>query len=297
VILNLTRRSVMAALGAALIGAYPRKSSAAGLAAHALMAALIQIEARSGGRLGVAIHDTATGLDFGHRLDERFPLCSTFKVLACAAVLARVDAGQEDLNRRIRFTASDVVTYSPVTKDHIEGEGMTLAEICAAGMTQSDNTAANLILDSLGGPAAVTAFARSLGDGMTRLDRVEPDLNEAIPGDPRDTTTPQAMTDNLRALVLGRHLSRRSRDQLVAWMVSNQTGGAKLRAGVPPTWRVGDKTGGGNGGTTNDVAVIWPPHRKPLIVSVYLTETQASFDDRNAVIADVGQALAELLKG
>ncbi len=172
---------------------------------------------------------------------------------------------------------------------------MTLAELCEAALTQSDNTAGNLILASLGGPSAVTASARSLGDLSTRLDRTETDLNEATPGDLRDTTTPDAMAGNLMALVVGNRLSARSRDQLTAWLVSNQTGGAKLRAGLPPDWRIGDKTGGGDWGTTNDVAVLWPPGRQPLVVCVYLTETKASFADRNATIAAVGRAIRTAL--
>ena len=218
-------------------------------------------------------------------------MCSTFKVLACAAVLARVDAGRESLDRRIRFAASDLVTYSPVTKGRVGGDGMTLAELCEAGITQSDNTAGNLILASLGGPSSVTAYARDLGDSVTRLDRTETSLNEAAPGDPRDTTTPRAMTANLQTLVVGTALSQPSSDQLTAWLVANQTGGAKLRAGLPRNWRVGDKTGGGDWGTTNDVAVIWPPGGKPVFVSVYITETKASFDVRNAAIAAVGRAV------
>ena len=247
--------------------------------------------------MGVAFLDTATGQRSGHRSNERFPLCSTFKVLACGAVLTRVDAGREDLSRRIVFGPEDVVTYSPVTKDRVGRDGMTLAELCEAALTQSDNTAGNLILASLGGPAAVTAYARFLGDPTTRLDRKETDLNEARPGDLRDTTTPEAMASDLLSLVVGDRLSARSRDQLTTWLVSNQTGGAKLRAGLPQDWRIGDRTGGGDFGTTNDVAVLWPPGRKPLIVCVYLTETKASFADRNATIAAVGRAVATTLQG
>jgi beta-lactamase class A len=222
-------------------------------------------------------------------------MCSTFKVLACGAVLARVDAGRDDLNRRIRFEAKDVVTYSPVTKDRAGGDGMTLAELCEAGMTQSDNTAANLILASVGGPAEVTAYARSIGDPVTRLDRTETSLNEATPNDPRDTTTPDAMAADLRTLIVGNGLSRRSRNQLTAWMVANRTGDAKLRAGVPKDWRVGDKTGSGGYGSTNDVAVLWPPGREPLIVCVYLTNTKATFEACNATIAAVGRAVRSTL--
>jgi beta-lactamase class A len=290
----ITRRTF--ALGAAVFaGLAPLSAPAA--SPDEFSAELQRLEAAIQGRLGVAVLDTANGRRLGQRGDERFPMCSTFKLLACGAVLARVDAGKEDLERRIKFEANDLVTYSPVTKDRVGGEGMTLADICKAGLTQSDNTAANLILASLGGPPAVTAFARSLGDNVTRLDRIETALNEATPGDVRDTTTPNAMAADLHTLVLGDRLSERSRDQLVQWLIANQTGAAKLRAGLPADWRVGDKTGGGDFGTTNDVAVIWPPGRKPLIVAVYLTETKASFDDRNATIAAVGRAVERAWRG
>lgn len=286
--MKLTRRHSLTGLGTTLAA---KAAFAADPARTGLPGELARIEAGVGGRLGVAIHDTGSGQRHGCRSDERFPMCSTFKVLACAAVLTRVDAGQDSLSRRIRFEASDLVTYSPVTKNRIGDGGMALAELCEAGITQSDNTAGNLILASLGGPSGVTAYARALGDTVTRLDRTETGLNDAAPGDPRDTTTPGAMTANLQALILGDALSQPSRDQLTAWLVANQTGGAKLRAGLPGNWRVGDKTGGGDWGTTNDVAVSWPPDRKPVIVSVYLTGTKASFDDRNAAIAAVGRAV------
>jgi len=290
----ITRRNVAVGVGAAVLAGLGPLSAVAA-PSDDLSAEFQRLEAAIQGRLGVAVLDTATGSRFSQRGDERFPMCSTFKLLACGAVLARVDAGQEDLDRRIKFEASDLVTYSPVTKDRVGGEGMTLAEICKAGLTQSDNTAANLILSSLGGPPAVTAFARSLGDSVTRLDRIETALNEATPGDVRDTTTPDAMAANLRALVVEDRLTARSRDQLTQWLEANQTGAAKLRAGLPADWRVGDKTGGGDYGSTNDVAVIWPPARKPLIVAVYLTQTKASFDDRNATIAAVGRAVGKAL--
>jgi beta-lactamase class A len=277
----LTRRCFSMGVGTILVDA----------SQDSLTPELVRIEAGSGGRLGVAVHDTGSGRRYGLRQTERFPMCSTFKVLACGAVLAGVDTGRQDLGRRIRFDASDVVTYSPVTKDQAGGGGMTLGALCEAAMTQSDNTAANLILASVGGPAGVTAYARSIGDPVSRLDRIETELNEATPGDPRDTTTPDAMAANLRSLVVGDGLSRRSREQLRAWMVANQTGGAKLRAGVPRNWRVGDKTGSGGWGTTNDVAVLWPPDRNPLIVCVYLTDTKATFEASNATIAAVGRAV------
>ena len=261
----------------------------------ALSRALPALERRLGARLGVHVLDTQSGRQWAQRADERFPMCSTFKVLACAAVLARVDAGVEDLGRRIRFGAGELVTYSPVTELHARGDGMRLGELCEAAMTRSDNTAANLILRSLGGPAAVTAFARGLGDTATRLDRWETALNEARPGDVRDTTTPAAMGRNLRALLLDAHLAPASREQLARWLLANRTGDARLRAGLPAAWRVGDKTGSGDFGTANDVAVIWPPGRAPVIASVYITETGASMDERNAAIADIARALPAAL--
>lgn len=254
-----------------------------------------EIEDRLGVRFGLAILDTETGRRWQHRADERFPLCSTFKVLASGAVLSRVSEGAEDLGRRIPIRQKDLVTYSPVTEKRV-GTDMTLGEICEAALTTSDNTAGNLILESLGGPSAVTAFARTLGDATTRLDRWETALNEATPGDPRDTTTPNGMLASIDALLLGEALGANGREQLAAWMVANKTGDAKLRAGLPKGWRIGDKTGGGDHGTMNDIAVIWPPKRKPVLVAVYMTETEASFDDRNAAVADVGRAIGTALK-
>lgn len=185
------------------------------------------------------------------------------------------------------------MSYSPVTKDHA-GEGMTLADICAAGITMSENTAGNLMLAQMGGPAGLTRFARALGDGLTRLDRSETALNEAKPGDISDTTTPASMADDLNAIVLGQILSDGSRAQLAAWLRATKTGNAKLRAGMPADWRVGDKTGGGDFGTVNDVAVIWPPNRAQLIACVCMTETHAGFDACNAGIASFGRAIAML---
>jgi beta-lactamase class A len=225
-------------------------------------------------------------------MDERFAMCSTFKLLAGAAVLARVDAGKERLDRRVAYAKSDLVTYSPVTEKHV-GAGMTLAELCEAAITVSDNTAGNLLLASLGGPQGFTDFARTLGDTMTRLDRIETALNEATPGDPRDTTTPAAMLANIRTLVLGDALTEPSRGQLKAWMLANKTGGGRLRAGLPGDWAVGDKTGSGEFGTTNDVGVIWPPGRAPIVVTIYFTETKAALEQRIAVLASVGRAVAQ----
>jgi beta-lactamase class A len=255
-------------------------------------ARLAKLDTDSGGRLGVVILDVGSGARVEHRATERFAMCSTFKFLAAACVLARVDRGEERLDRRITFSASDVLPYSPATKQHAGGDGLTLAELCAAAMTLSDNTAANLVLASFGGPAGLTAYARLLGDATTRLDRIEPRLNDATPGDPRDTTSPAAMLENMRRLVLGDALSAASRAQLTAWLVANKTGDQRLRAGVPKDWRVGDKTGTGDRGATNDIAVMWPPGRGPILVTAYHAEAPGSAGVHNAVLAAVGRIVA-----
>jgi beta-lactamase class A len=253
---------------------------------------LTALEARNGGRLGVAVLETGTGRRLTFRGGERFPLCSTFKVLLAAVVLARVDSGQETLDRRVPFSRADLVDYSPITSARVDEGGLTVEELCAAMVRDSDNAAANLLLQPLGGPPAVTAFARSLGDRRTRLDRLEPDLNSALPGDPRDTTTPMSMVNNLKALLLGEALSAAGRQRLEGWMIACSTGKARLRAGVPADWVTGDKTGAGLHGTINDVAILRPPHRAPILVAVYFTGSKATWTDREAVLAEVGRLVS-----
>jgi len=285
-----TRRALLiGSVATAAIGLKIRRSQAA--AATPRNDALAAIEARSGGRLGVAVLDVGSRLFSVHRADERFPMCSTHKLLSVGAILRRVDQGREQLDRRIRFAATDLVAYSPATKDHAGRDGMTLAQLCEAAITLSDNTAANLILASLGGPQGVTAFARSLGDPVTQLDRIEPMLSEATPGDPRDTTTPLSMLKDIEALVLGAALTSASRERLTGWLIGNRTGDTRLRAGLPASWRCGDKTGTGHHGTANDVGMLWPAHGAPVIVSAYLTESTASEPMRDATLADVARAV------
>jgi beta-lactamase class A len=218
-------------------------------------------------------------------------MCSVFKWLAAAAVLKRVDEGRADLQQRIRFGRDVLLPTSPVTEQHVGGDGMTLADLCEAAVTQSDNAAANLLLKRLGGPAAVTRFVRTLGDDKTRLDRYEMHLNEARPGDLRDTTTPRAMTVSLQSALLGNGLSAAGRHQLQQWMLANRTGGERLRAGVPADWRVADRTGTGSRGTSNVVGVLWPPGRAPLVVAALLTGSPGDGARRNAALADVGRQL------
>ena len=253
---------------------------------------LAALETRAGGRLGVAVIELGSGLRLAHRADERFPMCSTFKLLASAAVLELVDEGKERLNRTISYGLTDLLEYAPVTKTHAGEGGMPLGDLCAAAIDWSDNTAANLILAVIGGPKGFTGFARSLGDDKTRLDRNEPTLNTAIPGDDRDTTTPFAMASDIEAVLLGNVLSAASRQQLEAWLVADKVGDKRLRAGLPPAWGIGDKTGSGDHGTANAIGIIRPPGRAPLLAAVYYTETDAPMDARNAVHKEVGEIIA-----
>jgi len=262
---------------------------------------LAALDRASHGRLGVAILDTATGARFEHRADERFLMCSTFKLLASAFVLKRVDRGQESLDRRIAYDATALVAWSPVTEKHV-GEGMALGALCEAAITFSDNAAANLILASYGGPPALTAFMRTLGDNITRLDRVEPALNRHDrAGDLRDTTSPRAMLHSLQRLALGDALAPASRTQLQQWLLANTTGEHRLKAGLPEGWKIGDKTGSmGNpdgSGTSNDVAIVWPPGgRAPLLVAAYLMHSAAPSAARDATLASVGRLLPSIVQ-
>lgn len=257
--------------------------------------ALRQIESASGGRLGAAMLDTHSGASHAYRGAERFPLCSTFKFLAAAHILSRVDQGREALGRRITVRACDIVPHSPATQTRVGGQPMTVAELCEATLTLSDNAAANLLLHDMGGPQGLTAYMRSLGDDITRLDRIEPELNEATPGDPRDTTTPQAMLQTMQKILLGTALSAASRAQITRWLLDNKTGDRKLRALLPAGWRVGDKTGGGAYGSNNDIGIFWPPGRAPILVTAYLTQTPAGLPVRDRAIAQVGQLVATLV--
>jgi beta-lactamase class A len=286
------RRAFLVGL-AVLASAQARAASP--LSAEAVNKANDQIaalEAREGGRLGVAVLDTASGSSLAHRAEERFPMCSTFKLLAAAAVLSRVDAGAEKLDRKIPYGQADLLEYAPVTKAHVAEGAMSLGDLCAAAIDWSDNTAANLLLQVIGGPAGFTQFARSLGDDVTRLDRNEPTLNTAIPGDERDTTSPLAMLRAMRAVLLDKKLSETSRRQLETWLIGDKVGDKRIRAGLPPSWRVGDKTGSGDNGTANTIAILWPPGRAALLATVYYTGSSASVDARNEVHKEIGAIVA-----
>ena len=222
-------------------------------------------------------------------------MCSTFKLLLVGAILHNVDTGRETLARRVTYGDADLLEWAPITRAHLHEGGMSVEALCAAAIRQSDNTAANLLLAVGGGPAELTRYARVLGDRTTRLDRIEPDLNSATPGDPRDTTSPAAMLEDARALLLGAALSSGSRKLLTSWLVAVETGLTLLRAGLPAGWRVGDKTGRGGRGTINDVAIAWPPQRGPLLLAVYFTGSSAADDVRAGVLAETARTVVATL--
>ena len=251
-------------------------------------AAFAALERAAGGRLGVSAYNTANGMQVGYRADERFPVCSTFKIMLVGAVLAQSTRDKRLLQRRVRYVQSQVVSYSPVSSKHV-ADGMTVQELCAAAIRYSDNTAANLLIGLLGGPRAVTAFARSIGDREFRLDRYETELNMAIPGDLRDTSTPAAMGRSLRMLVLGDALPAPRRKLLEDWLKGCTTGAHRIRAGIPAGWQAGDKTGSGDYGTTNDAALLWPSARTPISLVVYYTQSAAGAKWKDDVIASAAQ--------
>jgi beta-lactamase class A len=254
--------------------------------------ALAALEGGFGGRIGVYALDTGSSAEIRHRADERFPLCSTFKALAAAATL-RLDSSQPGLlQRRVHWTDDDVVGASPVTASRGRA-GMTVAELCAAAIIQSDSTAANQLLLLLGGPAQLTAFARTLGDQLTQLDRREPAVNDVPPGTTRDTTTPAQMAADLRLLVLGDALPPSARNTLTDWMVHSATGADRIRAGLPGGWRVADKTGTGNRAEANDIAVVWPPRHAPLVISIYTAPANQRAAPRSDILASAAATVVK----
>ncbi|TWI69647.1 beta-lactamase class A [Pseudoduganella lurida] len=251
------------------------------------------IERDLGGRLGVAAIDLATGRIAGNRQDERFPMASTFKATLAAAMLARDAREPGFIDKRLRYTKADLLSYAPVTSKHVE-DGMTVAELCAATVQLSDNTAANVLLKELGGPQAVTAFARSIGDTTFRLDRWEPELNAALAGDARDTTTPLAMARTLQKLLVGDGLPAPQRRQLNDWMIGTTTGDKRIRAAAPAGWQVGDKTGTGGYGSTNDIGIAYPPAgstgRGPVVIAIYTHQPAKDAPVREDIVAAAARA-------
>ncbi len=294
----LTRREAVVA-GAALI-ALPAAIAASPRAKFLAGIRRLEREIGGGARIGVALIDPINGPSATWRAAERFPMCSTFKLLLAAQILWRVDHGLERINRPIAIPATGILPNSPTTQAHAGGT-LPVKTLCEAAITQSDNTAANLLLDTVSGPAGLTKFLRTTGDAVTRLDRTETALNEGAPGDPRDTTTPQAMLDTLRRLTFGSVLQLESRRQLMFWLANNTTGTEKLRKGLPASWAIGDKTGAGGHNSNNDIALIWPAGRaprQPVFAAIFITGGPG--DDalaRNWVHAKIGTLIAELVGG
>jgi beta-lactamase class A len=280
---NHLRRNLLLASGAALLCptsllfAAPATSLAA---AHTQLAAL---EQSAGGRLGVAAWRQGSELRVAYRADERFPLASTFKAMLAAAVLARSVSQPGLLDQHVRYEKKELVTYSPITEKHL-ADGMNVADLCAATLQYSDNSAANFLMTLLGGPQAVTAFARSIGNTVFHLERWETELNSAIPGEVRDTASPASMAHSLQQLLLGHSLPAPQRQQLDAWMRGNTTGDKRIRAGVPAGWQVADKTGSGAYGSVNDIGVAYPASGAPLVIAVYYTREQKKADTNQDII-------------
>jgi len=288
-----TRRHLLIGAGNLLLAATatPLLAAAADDDDATLDAALAALEQAAGGRLGIALLDTGTGRRLGRREDERFPMCSTFKALLAGAVLHAVDRGHVRLDQWVDVATGDLVPYSPYVETRVAQGNARVDDLCRATITLSDNAAANLLLPLVGGPSGLTAFLRALGDPVTRLDRWEPDLNEAARDDPRDTTSPRAMVDSLQRLLLGDVLRAPLQAVLAAWLVGNRTGDARIRAGVPAGWIVGDKTGTCGAGTAADVAVLYPPGRAPLLLAVYVDGARVSGAAIDALQADVARAV------
>lgn len=255
-------------------------------------ASLTALESAHGGTLGVSALDTGSGQRISYRGEQRFPMCSTHKVLSVAAILTAVDQGRLSLDQRIPYSAADLLSYAPITRAHVSQGEMTLGALCAAALDWSDNTAANLLLAQIGGPAGWTRYARSIGDAVSRLDRNEPTLNTAIPGDPRDTTTPNAMLADLNRILLGQVLSARSRQQLTDWMLASSITCPLIKAGVPKDWRVADKSGSGEHGTRNDIGLILRSQKAPILATIYLTGSPLDLAGQNTVVAAVASVIA-----
>lgn len=294
----LSRRGLILSGGAALalVGCSEKVTQALGFAQR-----MIEIQKRHGGRVGVsaltgvASANAEANGSLSIQSTERFAMCSTFKWVLAAAILQKVDQGKLKLSDPVRYGKKDLLDYAPTTTANLSKGQMAIGELCAAAVSLSDNTAANLLLPLMGGPAGLTAFVRGLGDTVTRFDRTEPTLNSNIDGDEKDTTTPEAMSTLLRTVFTGSVLKPESLKSLKDWMVATSTGDARIRAGVPKGAVVADKTGTGEHNATNDVGVIWLPNKPPVFLSIYTSGGSLDADGRNAVIADITRLVFDTL--
>ncbi len=252
----------------------------------------MELEKKFDARLGVYALDTEGGGTVEHRADERFAFCSTFKGVAAAAVLHRNPLSH--LETRVTYSRDDLMKHAPVTGQHV-ATGMTIRQLCDAAVRFSDGTAGNLLLRDLGGPQELTAFARGLGDTVTQMDRLEPAITEATPGDPRDTTTPRAFGTDYQKIVLGDALPNDKRDFLRDLLQRTTTGAERIRAGLPPGWAVADKTGTGDYGTLNDIAVVWPPGKAPIVMAIMSSKAAKDAPYDQALLAEAAKYVAETL--
>jgi beta-lactamase class A len=294
------RRAVLGiGAGAALAAALPGAAHASTGRGAGLPGRLSDLEQEYSARLGIFAHDTGTGRTVAYRADEHFPICSVFKTLAVSAVLRDLDRDGEYLARRIHYTAKYVTDsgYAPVTgTEENVAAGMTVEELCAAAVSRSDNGAANLLMRELGGPTAITRFARSVGDATTRLDRWEPELNTAEPWRTTDITSPREIGRTYARLVLGRALPAQDRTRLTGWLIANTTNIERFRAGLPADWVLADKTGGGSAyGVANDVGVVWPPGRPPLVLAVLSTKYAPEGPTDNPLVSRAAALVADEL--
>jgi beta-lactamase class A len=256
---------------------------------------LVALERKFGGRLGLYALDTGSGQAVAYRSDERFLMCSTHKVLVVGAILQLRQQQSGLLDQVVHYDKSQVLDYAPITSQHTS---MKVSELCEAALKVSDNTAVNLLINLLQGPSKVTAFARGLGDNVTRLDRVEPDLNDGAPGDERDTTEPPVFASDLYELTLGQGLDTAGQDMLTNWLKSSTTGLDLIRAGLPKGWVTADKSGSGSKGEVNDVAIVWPPNHAPLVVTAYTAPKDPKSTAGRATIAEATTiAMRKLVPG
>lgn len=252
-----------------------------------------RIEQDLNARVGLIIRDSGSDWSVSHRADERFLMTSTFKTMLCAAVLHRIDEGDLDLEEEIAIEAVDILDYAPVTETMV-GDTMSLGALCHAALDMSDNTATNLLIDRIDGPQSVTEFLREIGDPVSRLDRREPEVNTFMPGDPRDTTTPNTMASTMETLLMGDALTPKSRTQLVDWMSEGGVTGALIRASTPEGWHVADRSGSGNF-NRNIVAMVTPPDQEPYFIGVFLSDADADFNTRNAAVIELSEAVMQVI--
>lgn len=257
--------------------------------------ALTAYERETGGRIGLYAENLATGARIAWRAEERFVMCSTFKASLAALVLARVDRGEDRLENMVSYGPQDLLDYAPVAKQNLANGAMSVGDMCKAAVELSDNTCANALLARTGGPAALTAFWRATGDAVTRLDHNEPELNRSPPGNPNDTTTPAAMAGNERRFLLGEVLSQASREALTGWMVNCKTGNNRLRAGLPGSWKIGDKTGNNGKDAAGDIAMAWPSSGGPIVVCAYTQGGSPNAAELETVFAEIGRMVGQRL--